>query len=310
MESKRIDDHKVRVLILANPKAGSGYGREQLAEFATLAENAGYPTEIISHPEEFSAKIHRAFELGELRAAVAAGGDGTAEYVATLCPPTTPILLFPLGTENLLAKHLGLTNNPSDALRILQDGRIVCMDAAKANDKIFLIMLGCGFDAEVVRRVHRARQGHISHWAYAKPILGAMRSYRYPPIRVRCLTSDQSKPEVTIEAHWAFVFNVPSYAGGLGICPDADPFDGQLDVVTFEGGSIWHGLYHLSSIMLGRHRLSNEVRTIRCHQVELFSTTNEVNYQVDGDPGGTLPVSVHALPGHVHLFVPADYLPS
>ena len=124
-------------------------------------------------------------------------------------------------------------------------------------------MMGCGFDAEVIHRLHRARAGHITHLSYAKPILDAIRTYDYPTVKVTC-HEDRDGPAVrTITAHWVFVFNTPSYAVGLEIFPDADPFDGKLDLITFHGGSFFRGLLHLGSILLGRHRQRRSVQTAR-----------------------------------------------
>ena len=46
---------------------------------------------------------------GQLRAVVAAGGDGTIRLIAEQTPPGTPLVVLPLGTENLLARYLELT---------------------------------------------------------------------------------------------------------------------------------------------------------------------------------------------------------
>ena len=45
-------------------------------------------------------------------------------------------------------------------------------------------MVGCGFDAHVVRGLHAQRRGHIRHTTYIKPILASIRSYEYPEMRV------------------------------------------------------------------------------------------------------------------------------
>jgi diacylglycerol kinase (ATP) len=52
-------------------------------------------------------------------------------------------------------------------------------------------MVGCGLDAEVVRRVHSRRSGHIHHSSYARPIWDAIRHYRYPQLRV--ISTEPSK---------------------------------------------------------------------------------------------------------------------
>ena len=47
-------------------------------------------------------------ERGELRGVVAAGGDGTVAEIVNRVPDGVPVTVLPLGTENLLAKYLGI----------------------------------------------------------------------------------------------------------------------------------------------------------------------------------------------------------
>ncbi|MEZ6076456.1 MAG: diacylglycerol kinase family protein [Pirellulaceae bacterium] len=83
-------------------------------------------------------------------AVVSAGGDGTAGALANLLPSHVPLLLFPLGTENLLAKHLGITGDVRQSRTILRSYQRHLLDVGRAGQKLFLVMLSCGFDAEVV----------------------------------------------------------------------------------------------------------------------------------------------------------------
>ena len=90
------------------------------------------------------------------------------------------------------------------------------------------------------------------------------------------------------------------------IAPAATPFDGQLDVATFAGGSFWHGLFHLSAVVLGQHQTLNEFKAIRTRHLRIESD-QEVPYQLDGDPGGYLPVEVEVIPKRLTLLVPPDF---
>ena len=107
---------------------------------------------------------------------------------------------------------------------------------------LFTLMAGCGFDADVVRRLHRQRTGNIHHLSYAKPILDSIRKYDYPELRVTYAPADVvRRDELTAEitARWVFVVNLPRYAGGLSFAPQASGTDGLLDVCTFKEGSLW-----------------------------------------------------------------------
>jgi diacylglycerol kinase family enzyme len=160
-------------------------------------------------------------------------------------------------------------------------------------------MVGCGFDADVVQRLHAARDGNISHAAYFWPLIQAWRSYPFEPLSLRV---DEQKWEVT--ARWAFIFNVPRYAMNLPIVPDAQATDGRLDLCVFARGHLWHGLKYIAGMLLGRHRQWRDVHHRTAQRIEVSAAT-PVPYQIDGDPGGTLPVVIETLPRYLSVITPS-----
>ena len=129
-----------------------------------------------------------------------------------------------------------------------------------------------------------------------KPIIDSIRNYEYPPLRVYCdaqavagnpTTTDFPQQNQPIDAHFAFVINLPRYAGGLSFAPDAVGTDGRLDVCTFQEGSFWSGLRYLTGVVLGQHESWDECKTARATRVRIESD-GEVPFQLDGDPGGKL----------------------
>jgi diacylglycerol kinase family enzyme len=255
--------------------------------------------------------LHRLAELAEaglrgrsLRTIIAAGGDGTVATVANQTPPGTPITVLPLGTENLLAKYLEIPPDAQQISQIIHHGCAARLDAGRANGRLFLLMAGCGFDAEVVRRVDQARSGHITHFTYAKPILDSIRSYQYPELRIyseNAVDDDQRGPSVV--ARWAFIANLPRYARGLNIVPQACGRDGLLDVCTFRRGSLFSGLVYLAGVVFGRHQSLDDCVNLQTRRLRIESD-GEVPFQLDGDPGGYLPVDIEVVPGRLTLVVP------
>ncbi len=262
------------------------------------------------------AEAARPSHDGPLRAVIAAGGDGTVSAVVNHTPPETPVAVLPLGTENLLAKYLEQPVSPAELSDTIVHGASVQVDAGLANDHLFLLMVGCGFDADVVHRLHATRRGHIRHTSYIKPILQSIRSYEYPELRVYCdpvAGAEQGSgtpvsgpttlaPPTKRTARWVFVVNLPKYAGGLRLVPDAVGTDGWLDVCLFRHGSLLHGLRYLAGIALGRHRQWEDFSHVRVRRLRIESDL-KVPYQLDGDPGGVLPVDISVLPGRVRMVV-------
>jgi diacylglycerol kinase family enzyme len=246
-----------------------------------------------------------------LRAVVAAGGDGTVAAVVNRTPAETPLAVLPLGTENLLAKYMHMSVSPWQLSRAILHGATVRIDAGQAGDQIFLLMAGCGFDADVVQRLHAKRSGHIHHLSYVKPIVDSIRKYQYPPLRVRydcdvqpreAADVDDSHVSGSFTARWLFVVNLPRYAGGLRLAPAAIGTDGLLDVVGFTKGSLLAGLRYLYGVVRGKHLRWSDCRFVRVTRLRVESEM-PVPYQLDGDPGGQLPVQITVVPERVRLIV-------
>ncbi len=284
-----------------NPNSGSTNRQSVVEELVQELEKRGFDVYLLTDIGEVKKVSLEQLESNSLRAVVAAGGDGTVSLLANLLPQQTPIAILPLGTENLLAKHLGVTADPELVAEMIAGGQMAQLDSGRANGKLFLVMASCGFDADVVRRLHAERKGHIRHWSYAKPIVWAIGQYRFPKIRIWA-----DGEENCVTGKWAFIFNVPRYAMNLPIVADADPADGLLDLCTFRGGNLLRGLFYLSAVLLRRHRGWKHSHFQRFSKVRIESE-DTVPYQLDGDPGGVLPLEIEVIPNFLNLFVPEKY---
>lgn len=291
-----------RVLVSRNPRAGSRSRHEHVREIAAVLTKAGFDVVMTSDLDELSGLATEGAASGELRAVLAVGGDGTASVVRNHVPLNVPIVPVPMGTENLLGRHVGQTTNPADVCRTLTDGVVVGLDLCSANGKHFLLMISAGFDAEVIRTLHENRRGNITRRSYILPTLRTIGSYRYP--RIRLYSQESAADDDPHLCRWLFGFNLPLYALGLPIAPDASASDGQLDVCAFERGAIWSVLRYLWHVHRRAHSRLADVTMMRCRRFRLEADCERpVAYQIDGDYGGTLPVEVEMLPGDLRLLV-------
>ena len=288
------------VVISMNPNSGATDQHTVVDKLTTCLIDHGFEVLLLTDVAEMIEVVGQHFG-GRLRCVVAAGGDGTISLLANELPENTPLAILPLGTENLLAKYLGVSAEPVALANMIVAGDCRQLDVGRANGKLFLVMASCGFDADVVHRLHSNRQGHIRHWSYAKPVVSAIRKYKYPKIRISLESNDDHQP--TVDPCWAFVFNVPRYAMNLPIAAEANPEDGMLDLCTFRGGSLFRGLFYLVSVILRRHKHWTTSKTYHFKKLTMESD-GEVPYQLDGDPGGTLPLTIEVVKGGVTLIVP------
>jgi diacylglycerol kinase family enzyme len=159
---------------------------------------------------------------------LACGGDGTVTASATgLAGTGVPLAVIPLGTGNLLARNLGLPIDLDEALTVALTGRDRPLDTGLANGSLFLTMAGLGLDAKMLEGTSEPVKKRFGWLAY---VLAAVRHLRDRPMRVRL--HDGSGPPVRRRASGIIVGNVGALQGGLALLPDAQPDDGQLDVVV------------------------------------------------------------------------------
>jgi diacylglycerol kinase family enzyme len=319
------------VIVAASPKAGSGEGHRRISQVSARVAASGIEVVVESSLKKIVALVTQAITSQRPLCVAAAGGDGTLNLLASALPRHIPLMPFPLGTENLVARHYGLLSptgvfDEQVAADTLIRGRLLRIDAGFAKflsrrklrrERMFLIMASVGFDADVVRRMHLTRRGHIRRWSYLKPILASLRRYHYPRIHVERLDHDRSaatsgaaatgetdsRGDDPLTVAWALLFNLPRYAVGLTICATADATDGKLDFCGLRYGSHVHSLRYLAGVLLGRHTTWADVTGLQGCKFRL-SSSKPLAVQLDGDYAGRLPIEVRLEPQRVLLRLP------
>lgn len=285
------------VIVLVNPRAGRRGAADRVEQLRRILTARGLHVEVHDDLAKAAALADAWREAGVLRALVAAGGDGTAAELANRTMPGVPLTILAAGSANLLARRMELPADPQRLADVVLEGRTVRLDAGRANGRLFLLMASAGFDADVVERLHAGRRGHIQGWpTYVAHMLRSIRDYTFPEIRVQ---SEQGEHR----ARWCFAFNLPCYAGNFHFAPEADGADGQLDVCLFGRGGVWAGLKFAAAVKLGVQRRLADWREFRAVRLRLESAAG-APYQLDGDPGGRLPLDLEVEPGRLHLLAP------
>lgn len=300
--------------LIANANSGVGAGRDRVARLVQALKRKGLEARVAWSPADRRLMVEQAEQSPSCRCLVAVGGDGTVSALINE-KPRVPICVLPAGTENLFARHFGLSRHPEEAAETIALGRAITLDLGEADGQRFALMAGIGFDAEVVTRHHLARIGHsqrvrpTSRVAYVEPVLRASFEYEFPTLTVR--VEDPEPPEV-FSGSIAFVFNLPSYALGLPIAPTAREDDGLLDLVVFRDPGPLAALHYLWLIFRGLHLDRPGVWHRRVRRVSVSSDV-AVPVQLDGDPSGKIhprtpdPWAARVLPRAVSLLVPKGY---
>jgi len=96
------------VVISMNPNSGATDRRAVVEKLMACLTEQNFEVLLLTDINEVVEVVGQLFG-GRLRCVVAAGGDGTISLLANQLPENTPLAILPLGTENLLAKYLGVS---------------------------------------------------------------------------------------------------------------------------------------------------------------------------------------------------------
>jgi len=285
--------------LIVNPRSGYGGGKRLLGEFNTRLRQSGWRLKLRTTRGAGDAAEYAAAARDDAAAVIVWGGDGTiSEATGALADTNVPLLPCPAGTENLLAKEMHIPLNPGQLVDALTTGRVVECDVGEINGRDFLLIIGVGFDGEVVRRLTSARTGHISHLSYFWPLWRTFWEHDFPRMRI---VADGK--EVFDDFGLAFVGNISHYAVGLRICSNARFDDGLLDVVVFRCRERAGLMLHAAWTLLRRHPLKGDVLYHHARRVRI-ETDRTVACQVDGDLGPSTPIEARITGRRIKLLIP------
>lgn len=280
-----------RVLVVANPIAGSGRARAAAEELARKLRDGALEVELLftgarGDGQRFVRERHGRFDV-----VVAVGGDGTVrEVLAGLVDPAVPVMIFALGTANVMSLDLALPRDPASVARCVLGGRSTALDVARVNgEHLSFLVTGIGFDAQVVAGLERLRKGPITKGTWARA--GASAFFLEPLPRL-AVTVDGSA--LAGEFAMVLVSNVVHYGGFDVLARDRALDDGLWEVYLFPARTKLGLVAHAARGAFGRFP-GGSVRLERGRRVEVRSLRTgaaEVPVQVDGDLATTTPVTI------------------
>ena len=162
--------------------------------------------------------------------------------------------------------------------------------AEAVRERIFAMILGMGFDAEVVRIFRSGRFGHAGWQAYALSVLGAL----------GCLNSHSLSGNIDGNSFHA---NVVSFGAALGCCfgrrmeiaPPASPVRNQFELVLADAAGILRLLSVVFLAYFGAHYRLPWVKSA-CASRVVVDSSPPAWIEADGELIGKTPVEIEIIP--------------
>ncbi|MDZ4278738.1 MAG: diacylglycerol kinase family protein [Dehalococcoidia bacterium] len=286
-----------RGLLIVNPTARGAPSMEKLREAAGDLE--GCETQLVA-----TEGVGHATELARdaagrgLDAVVACGGDGTVNEVANgLAGSATALAVVRGGTANVWAKEAGVPRKAAQALRLLTEGETRTIDLGRAGDRLFVLMAGVGFDADIIRGLSGRWKRRLGAAAYVASGLRQAVTYRETEAALRA--NGRVAPE---HLYWLLIGNTRNYGGLLNLTYRAKVNDGRLDLCLLRRGGLHRLLWLLPWALLKRHDRRPEVRYEQIGSLEIDSPGLPV--QLDGEYYRETPLRFEVAPAALRVITP------
>ncbi|MBI3929903.1 MAG: diacylglycerol kinase family lipid kinase [Armatimonadetes bacterium] len=291
----------MRVLVIANPLAGSSGNRWRIGPPAlellqvTLQKmGVEFDLHLTIGPGDAS-ETARAAALNGYDLVVAAGGDGTVhEVVNGLAGTPAQLGLIPIGTENVLAREMGIPFSIEKACVHMLGSEPRDIDLGLCGDRYFACFAGVGFDGFVASNLNAELKDAIGSFAYVWTALEKVAEYRGQERLLRLVADGLAVEEMPF---WQMmVGNIQAYGGNLRPTPRARVDDGLLDVVVLPAKDFPSMIQQVMAVATGSHLDLADVLYLQVRELRVETIPPE-QVQLDGEVDGLTPVLIRVVPG-------------
>ncbi|GAB2616618.1 YegS/Rv2252/BmrU family lipid kinase [Emticicia sediminis] len=226
---------------------------------------------------------------------VAVGGDGTIKLVAE-CLMKTKILLgiLPSGSANGLAKELGISDIPTQALDILTQGYSKKIHITQINEQLCIHLSDIGLNAYVVKEFEN--QPMRGWWGY---LLAALKVLWQNPLMD--ITIKINEKSVKMKAEMIVIANATKYGNGVVINPIGKLDDKFFEVIVIKKKSF----YEIFKMTFAYGSHDTDKTEIFQTDTLYMKSRKQVHFQIDGEYLGKVK-EVHAViaPNALQVIVP------
>jgi diacylglycerol kinase (ATP) len=294
---------KSSIVLINNPTALRASDRkvERASRYLTAR---GYEVEIFSTRQKGDAERYAREALKKMPSLIiAAGGDGTFnEVINGVVGSEIPVAILPIGTTNVLAKEIGVPENPEGAMEIaiarspktVSLGKIVITRRSSLVSRYFVLMAGIGFDGEAVFGINESLKKISGKGAYLFSGIKALSGFVAEELTFNVDGRYYS-------GYSAIIGKAAKYGGNFRITPDAKLTEPALYICLLEGRKRSDILRYLFGILTGTHLRFKDVGYMKAKSIEI---EGNAHIQLDGDYFGKTPARIEVAPDALKLIYP------
>ncbi len=290
-----------KLKFIYNPASGDGNLKNKLDYLIERFQKAGYMMVPFrsSNIEGFGRAFYDIRENYE--AICVSGGDGTLSSVVNMMASTgleLPIAIFPFGTSNDFAAHLGIPKDIDACCEIIEKGRINRVDIGKAGESYFLNVCSAGLLTDIPYKTDTNLKNALGKLAYY--MKGIEEIPKINPFKMRL----QYGSNIIEDNFLLFLILNGSSAGGFSrLAPNARIDDGLMDVIAIKNTSIANMLSVFLKILRGEHVGDPNLYSFQTDKL-IIICEGSCETDIDGERGPELPLEIEVKKHFLKVFVP------
>ena len=295
-----------KLQVIINPAAG--VGRPILQALNSGLKGTGIEWDVsITHKAGDAERLAKeAVEDGADIVGVHGGDGSVMEVASALRGMSTPMAIFPGGTANVMSVELGIPSTDIEAsIDFIAKGNYTMrlIDMGRVNDRLFLLRIGIGLEADMMKSADQEVKNRFGVLAYAFSALNEMRNLTPTLYKVRV---DGELHE--IEGISCMIANSGNVAvGGLTLSKKIDISDGVLDVVIFRSADLASMIAVSAAVMSPTAEATDrpQLEHYQGHEIVVESDPPQT-ISIDGEVIEPTTLIATILPGAVNVLVPAQ----
>jgi len=299
----------IQAKLIANPGAGKPEETPKQLEQATrFLQKQGIKVNVaLAKPKEEATPLAKQAVQDGYDMVIAMGGDGTLEAVLRgMVGRKTPMGIIPTGTQNNIAKSLGIPTDLEEACTLIASKHIRKIDVGRVKVKngkklFFFELTAIGLVAALYPEANKLQEGKLSKLKDVALTL----IHQEPDPEVFLTLDDESK--IKIKTMLVVVSNAPMFGANFLVAPDASVTDGLLDISVYPDFSKTELLAYYAKIRDEGFSANEKVQRFRASKIEIKASP-KMDVMADGVMLGKGKLEIKSKAGAVWMITPEDHV--
>lgn len=299
-----------RYVVVINAASGSNDGVQMRASIENRLTEAGCDVEFVgiedtSRIQDYASKAAKRARDWEAQL-VAVGGDGTVNaVVAAALEHKVALALLPQGTFNFFGRTHGIPETTEEGIDVLLHGRLVPVQVARVNDRIFVVNASVGLYPQVLedREAWKKQFGRSRFVAFFSGLTTLLRGYH--SLRLEITDADGTTRELRTPT--LVVANNALQLEMIGIGEAPTIASGHLVAITLKHVGKLQMIGLILRGALGKLGEAERVQSFGFRRMTVNSRSHKgrLKMALDGEISRMdAPLTFEALPDALQLLVP------